>query len=123
MVGPQFPEPVSSLDPLADVISSLNPALGLGIPTKASPNTEGTMALYLAEGGDSDRFLGPSCHYVLIGSEEVDIDYVHRSSKHPKDVVLLGREAFTNLVNSIKGQSKLSTGRRRTNSMRRGKGY
>jgi hypothetical protein len=61
------------------------------------------MALYLAEGGGSDRLLGLSCRHVLIGSKEANLDYVyHRSGPPTKDVLLLGRRAFTNLVDSIK---------------------
>ena len=46
------------LDPLSDVISPLTPIPGLPISTKVSLNTQRTVALYLAEGGDSDRPLG-----------------------------------------------------------------
>jgi hypothetical protein len=60
------------------------------------------MALYLAEGGDSDRLLGLSCRHVLISSKEANLDYVHRPSGPPRDVLLLGKGAFTNLVDSIK---------------------
>jgi len=59
------------------------------------------MALYLAEGGGSDRLLGLSYRHVLIGSKEANIDYIRHPSGSPKDVLLLGRRAFTNLVDSI----------------------
>ncbi|KAF8799280.1 hypothetical protein BYT27DRAFT_7221909 [Phlegmacium glaucopus] len=101
-VGPQLLEPVNDLDPLVDVVSPLTPALGLHISTKARPDAQGTMALYLAEGGDNNRLLGLSCRHVLIGSKEANIDYVHHPSVPPKDVLLLGKRAFTNLINSIK---------------------
>ena len=60
------------------------------------------MALYVAEGGGSDRLLGLSCRHVLIGSKEANLDYVCHPSGPPRDVLLLGRRAFTNLVDSIK---------------------
>ena len=103
-VGPRLLNHVHipELDPLADVISPLTPALGLPISTKASPNTQGTMALYLTEGGDSDRLLGLSCPHVLFGPKEANVDYVHRHNRPPKNVLLLGKSAFTNLVDSIK---------------------
>ncbi|KAK0213851.1 hypothetical protein IW262DRAFT_1411917 [Armillaria fumosa] len=100
--GPQLLGPVGDLDPLVDVVSPLTPALGLRISTKARPDAQGTMALYLAEGGGSDRLLGLSCRHVLIGSKEANVDYVRNPSAPPKDVLLLGKRAFTNLVDSIK---------------------
>lgn len=99
-VGPQLLEPVGNLDPLVDVVGPLTPALGLPISTK--PEAEGTMALYLAEGGGSDSLLGLSCRHVLIGSKEANIDYVRHPSRPPRNVLLLGKRAFTNLVDSIK---------------------
>ena len=60
------------------------------------------MALYLAEGGGSDRLLGLSCRHVLIGSREANVDYVRHPSRPVKDVLLLGRRGFTDLVDSIK---------------------
>lgn len=100
--GPQLLEPVDELDPLADVVSPLTPALGLRISTKARPDVQGTMALYLAEGGGSDKLLGLSCRHVLIGSEEANVDYVRHPSRPRRDVLLLGNRAFTNLLDSIK---------------------
>jgi len=60
------------------------------------------MALYLAEGGDSDRLLGLTCRHVLISSNDTNVDYVYRPSTPARDVLLLGKRAFTNLVDSIK---------------------
>ena len=100
--GPQLLKPVYDLDPLVDVVSPLTPALGLRISTKARPDTGGTMALYLAEGGDSNKLLGLSCRHVLIGSKEANIDYVHHPRRPARDVLLLGKKTFTDLVDSIK---------------------
>jgi len=60
------------------------------------------MALYLAEGGGGNNLLGLSCRHVLIGSKEANVDYVRRPSAPSRDVLLLGKSAFTNLVDSIK---------------------
>ena len=60
------------------------------------------MALYLAEGGVRNRLLGLSCRHVLIGSKEANVDYVRRRSASSKDVVLLGKRGYANLVDSIK---------------------
>ncbi len=100
--SPRLLEPVGRLDPLVDVVSPLTPALGLSISTKARPDAQGTMSLYLAEGGGSDRLLGLSCRHVLIGSKEANVDYVRHPSRPSKEVLLLGRRAFTNFVDSIK---------------------
>ncbi|KAG8906563.1 hypothetical protein FRB99_006677 [Tulasnella sp. 403] len=100
--GPQLFEPVEDLDPTVDVVGPLTPALGLRISTKSRPQAQGTMALYLAEGGGSDRLLGLSCRHVLFGSNEANVDYVRHHSRPRKDVLLLGTRAFNNLVDSIK---------------------
>ncbi|KAF8879528.1 hypothetical protein CPB84DRAFT_292048 [Gymnopilus junonius] len=100
--GPQLLPPVEDLDPLVDVIGPLTPALGLRISTRAKPNAQGTMALYLAEGGDSDTLLGLSCRHVLIGSKEGNFDYIRHPRAPSKDVLLLGKRAYTDLVYSIK---------------------
>ena len=100
--GPQLLPLVDDLDPLVDVVSPLTPTLGLYISTKARPNAQGTMALYLAEGGDSNNLLGLSCRHVLIGSKEANTDYVRRPSAPSRDVVLLGKRRYANLVDSIK---------------------
>jgi hypothetical protein len=99
-VSPQLLEPAGDLDPLVDVVSSLTPALGLRIYTKARPNAQGTMALYLAKGGGSDSLLILSCRHVLIGSKEATI--ANPASRPHKDVLLLGKKAFTHLVDRIK---------------------
>ena len=101
-VGPRLLKPVDDLDPLVDVVSPLTAALGLRISTRARPNAQGTMAVYLAEGGGSDRFLGLSCHHVLIGSQEGNLDYSYHPSMPAKDVLLLGKRAYADVVDSIK---------------------
>lgn len=99
--GPQLLEPADESDPLADFISPLTPALSLCISTKARPNIEGTMALYLAEGGQSDRLLGLSCRHVLIKEAETETDTEHTHGPSGDDVILLGDGALTKLTSSI----------------------
>jgi hypothetical protein len=48
---------VSNLNPTVDVRGPLTPALGLPIAASARPDAQGTMALYFAEGGHSDKVL------------------------------------------------------------------
>ena len=60
------------------------------------------MTIYLAEGGGSNRLLGLSCRHILIEPKEANLDYVRRHGAPSRDVLLLGKKAFTDLVNSIK---------------------
>ncbi|KAK0490808.1 hypothetical protein IW261DRAFT_42023 [Armillaria novae-zelandiae] len=39
---------------------------------------------------------------LLIGSKEANVEYVRHPSRPPKEVLLLGKRAFTNLTDSIK---------------------
>lgn len=94
--------PVGDLDPLVDVISPLTPALGLHISTKARPNAQGTMGLYLAEGGGSNRLLGLTCNHVLLNASEGRIDYAYHPSAPAKNVVLLGKKGYAKLAESVK---------------------
>ena len=93
---------LDDLNPLVEVVSPLTPALGLRISTRARPNAQGTMALYLAEGGGSNRFLGLSCRHVLIGSQKGNLDYSYHPRAPAKDVLLLGKRAYADVVDSIK---------------------
>ncbi|KAG8825135.1 hypothetical protein FRC17_008818, partial [Serendipita sp. 399] len=105
-LGPRLLQPIEDVNPLVDVIGDvvgpLTTALGLHISTKARPNTQGTMALYLKKGGDSKGLLGLSCRHVLIDPNEPNELYVHHRNAPIKDVLLLGHQAYTKLVTSIK---------------------
>ncbi len=80
-VGHQLQKPVHPLHSLADFVRPITSTLGLSISNKARLDTQGTMALYLAEGGESDRLLGLSCRHVLIGDKEANVDYVCHPSQ------------------------------------------
>lgn len=101
-VGPLLHKPVTFEHPLVNVVSPITSALGLRISTEARPDTQGTMALYLAEGGGSDNLLGLSCRHVLIESKQANLDYVCHPSRPPKKVLLLSKRGHTDLVDSIK---------------------
>jgi hypothetical protein len=67
---PQLLTHVPATDPTTHVRSPFTPALGLQIAPRAFPHFEGTGALYLCEGGVSDRvFLLTACHIVLPPSQ------------------------------------------------------
>ncbi|KAG7094989.1 hypothetical protein E1B28_005786 [Marasmius oreades] len=68
------------------------------------PKVQGTMYLYLNEGGDSDRLLGVTCRHVLFGSNEPNQDYFCHPSAPSRNVHLLGQKSYNNLVASIKLQ-------------------
>ncbi|EPT04345.1 hypothetical protein FOMPIDRAFT_1014196 [Fomitopsis schrenkii] len=67
--GPRLHKPVGDLNPHVDVVSPLTPALGLSI--------QGTMAVYLAEGGDSNRLLGLTCRHVLFPAKDNNVDCIY----------------------------------------------
>ncbi|KAI0786131.1 hypothetical protein C8Q75DRAFT_794210 [Abortiporus biennis] len=85
-VGPLLHTPVGDLDPLLDT----------------RPGAQGTMAVYIAEGDNSDRLLGLTCRHVLISSKDTNIDYVYHQNAPARNVTLLGNVAFKQLVESIK---------------------
>lgn len=62
------------------------------------------MALYFAEGGDSDKVLGLTCHHVLFKTDaDTHDDYVLAGAGAPrKNVKLLGTRGFDKLLASIK---------------------
>jgi hypothetical protein len=62
------------------------------------------MALYFAEGGNSDKVFGLTCHHVLFKTDgATNDDYVSAGAGAPrKNVQMLGTRAFDKLLNSIK---------------------
>ena len=101
--GPALLRSVSNLNSTADVRGPLTPALGLHIGPSDRPSVQGTMALYFAEGGRSDKVLGLTCRHVLFKMDGVtNVDYVFTGAGAPrKSVQLLGTCAFDNLLDSI----------------------
>ena len=104
-VGPALLHSVSNLNTTVDVRGRLTPALGLSIAASDRAETaQGTTAIYFAEGGDSDKVLGLTCHHVLFKTVgETNGDYVFAGAGAPrKHVQLLGTRAFDKLLSSIK---------------------
>ncbi|KAI0292556.1 hypothetical protein BC826DRAFT_1146247 [Russula brevipes] len=87
LLDPQLLEPVDDLDPLVD-----------GQARRSGDDGP----LPRRRWSQADNLLGLSCRHVLIGSKEANIDYVRHPSGPSRDVLLLGKRAFTNLVDSIK---------------------
>jgi hypothetical protein len=63
--GPELLRSVSDVNATVDVRGPLTPALGLPIAASDRQNAQGTMALYFAEGGASDKILGLTCHHAV----------------------------------------------------------
>ena len=103
-VGPALLPSVSNLNTTVDVRGPLTTALGLFIATSDRPDAQGTMGLYFAEGGDSDKVLGLTCHHVLFKTDDKTNDpYDLTGAGAPrKHVQLLGSRRFEKLRDDIK---------------------
>ena len=103
-VGPALLRTVSNLNTTVDVRGPLTPALGLPIAASDRPDAQGTMAVYFAEGGNSNKVLGLTCHHVLFKTDgATNDDYAFAGTgPHRQDVQLLGTRAFDKLLVSIK---------------------
>jgi hypothetical protein len=98
-VGPQLPDPVGNLDPLVEVVCPLPPALGLRISTKARPNAlRGRWPSTLPKVAAA---IGSWAFRVLMSSSDPR-KLTLTTCGPPKDVLLLGRRAFADLIDSIK---------------------
>ncbi|KAI0311475.1 hypothetical protein OF83DRAFT_1068738 [Amylostereum chailletii] len=102
--GPALLRSVSNFNTTVDVRGPLTPALGLPIAVSDRPDARGTMALYFAEGGNSDKVLGLTCHHVLFNTDgATNDDYVFAGTDAPRQYVqLLDTRAFDKLLDSIK---------------------
>ena len=94
------------LHPLANVCGPLTAPLGLSIAGWPTPYAQGTGGFYLAEGGDSEKVLLVTARHVLFPPNEgvnVDYDYSRITTRvPPRNVFLLGTEAFNDLLKSTK---------------------
>ncbi|KAF8917213.1 hypothetical protein CPB85DRAFT_216627 [Mucidula mucida] len=97
--GPALLKSVYDSNPTVGVRRPLSHVLGLSIATADRPTAQGNMALYFAEGGDSDKILGLTCHHVLFETDEECVLEGDTSRRH---VQLLGTDAFNDLLASIK---------------------
>ncbi|KJA21087.1 hypothetical protein HYPSUDRAFT_203275 [Hypholoma sublateritium FD-334 SS-4] len=102
-VGAALLPSVSNLNTTVDVRGPLTPALGLFIATSERPDAQGTMGLYFAEGGSSDKVLGLTCHHVLFKTDDNTNPYVFSGADAPrKNVQLLSLSRFERLLEDIK---------------------
>ncbi|TFK49387.1 hypothetical protein OE88DRAFT_422270 [Heliocybe sulcata] len=103
-VGPALLPSVSNLNATADVRGPLTTALGLFVATPDRQDAQGTMGLYFAEGGSSDKVLGLTCHHVLFkaGENTNDPNVLAGAGAPRKNVQLLGTRHFEKLLDDIK---------------------
>lgn len=104
LAGPALLRSVSSSDATVHARGPLTPALGLSIAPSDREGSQGTMALYFAEGGDSNKVLGLSCHHILFQTQmDTNDNYVFTGGNAPRKYVeLLGACGFDKLLTSIK---------------------
>jgi hypothetical protein len=105
LAGPNLLEHAEFRDfgPTIDFLGPLTPALGLSIAAQATPRTEGTGGLYLAEGGDSKNVLPVTARHVLLPTNAgPNVDYAYKNTKARRNVQLLGVKTYDNLVKSVK---------------------
>lgn len=101
--GPQLLNHVLSVDPTFDIRSPFNGTLGIQIAPRNTPYLEGTGALYLCEGGQSDRiFLLTARHVPLPPSVHRNKLYERKSSKQRRhEVLILGSKAYQDALEDM----------------------
>ncbi|GJE87229.1 hypothetical protein PsYK624_033120 [Phanerochaete sordida] len=90
--------PTSAPDPLA--ASALTPAAGASIAARRGAH--GTLALSLDAGDVAHTLLGLTSRHALFSDKDGNFDYVGSAPARPRDVVLLGPRAYTELVDAIR---------------------
>ncbi|KAF4573394.1 hypothetical protein EYR36_007908 [Pleurotus pulmonarius] len=87
--------PVSAENPLRNVQAPLTSNLGFPVSAVSKPDSQGTMALFLAEEGSSDdRLLGLTCRHVLFDNTESNSDYRPHPDAPDKNVTLLSQKGY-----------------------------
>lgn len=102
-VGPQLLGPRYSTDATASVRSPLTPSLGLPIAAKATPCVEGTGALYISEGDNSEKVYILTARHVIfpLNAEPKELYNQTRIGRPRHSVILPGHKAFQDLLTSI----------------------
>jgi hypothetical protein len=98
--GPQLLNHVLSVDPTADLRIPFTGALGIQIAPRKTPHFEGTGALYLCEGGQSNRvFLLTARHVPLLPSVHHNKLYDHKRTRgYRHEVLILGSKAYADAL-------------------------
>jgi len=100
--GPRLLNHVSTFDPTADIRSPFTPDLGVQIAPRATPYLEGTGALYLCEGGESNRvFLLTARHVALPQSAHRNELYAPKRGQPRHEVLILGSKAYPDALEAM----------------------
>ncbi|KAF8327856.1 hypothetical protein F5887DRAFT_1083532 [Amanita rubescens] len=104
--GPRLVNHVRSTDPTADIRNPFTGTLSVQIAPKNAPYSEGTGALYLCEGGQSNRiFLLTARHVPLPLSIHRNELYEHKRSSQPPTpthkVLILGTKAYSDALKDM----------------------
>ncbi|KAF8346380.1 hypothetical protein F5887DRAFT_1073567 [Amanita rubescens] len=100
--SPQLVNHVLSIDPTADIRSPFTGALGIQIAPQKTPYIEGTGALYLCEGGQSNRiFLLTVRHVPLPLSIHRNELYEHKRGLPRHKVLILGSKAYSDALEDM----------------------
>lgn len=99
----------SYFDPVADVRSPFTPALAIQIAPRDTPHIDGAGALYLREGGQSNRvFLLTARHVVLPLNTQPNEFYEKRPRQSRQEVLILGSKTYSSAIEAI--MAKISSG-------------
>ena len=101
--GPKFLKHVyNSGTAAASLRGSLTPTLGLQIAARDTPYAEGTGALYISEGRNSDEIYFLSARHVVSPPDAGNNELYDRTNtcRHRSQALLLGNKAFQTLLRS-----------------------
>jgi hypothetical protein len=102
-VGPTLLSFDPSVDPVPELRSPFTPTLGIQIAPLETPYFEGTGAVYLREGSESDRvFLLTANHVVRPPPVHHNQPLSRKHSSQPREeIVILGTNAYTDVINRM----------------------
>ncbi|KAK0222319.1 hypothetical protein IW262DRAFT_1460632 [Armillaria fumosa] len=101
--GPQLLNHVFSVDPTFDIRSPFTGTPGIPIAPRNTPHLEGTGALYLCEGGQSDRIFLLTARHVPLppGVHSNKLYERKRSNQRRHEVLILGSKAYQDALEDM----------------------
>ena len=104
-VGPKLLSFDPSIDPVPELRSPFTPTLGIQIAPLKAPHFEGTGAVYLREGSDSNRVFLLTANHVARPPpihHNQSILRKHNSQPPREEIVVLGTSAYTDVISRMK---------------------